>query len=80
MIGARHLTFIPALFIAASALLAQANALFAQAPEAYRVEITPAVVELEVGDSLKISARVLDAGGNAVDPDRLVFLQRVKDG
>lgn len=72
MIRARHLTFIPALFIAA-------NALFAQAPEAaYRVEITPTVVELEVGDSLTISARVLDAGGNAVDPDRLVFVSSAR--
>jgi len=45
----------------------------AAAPQIARVEITPPQAEIQVGQTLKLSARVLDAAGNPVPNARVLF-------
>ncbi len=48
-------------------------ALFQQAPPVGRIEITPAQAEVQVGQTLQMSARVLDANGNPVPNVKVIW-------
>ena len=48
-----------------------------QAPQIARVEISPAQAEIQVGQTVKFSAKVLDAAGNPVPNARVMWFGEI---
>ena len=63
-------TILPAALLAAMAALGTTQAI---AQEVARVEVTPATLSLQVGETATVSATVYDANGNALDVPVLFF-------